>query len=501
LEELKQRNRELEDELFLYKSILENLPIPVFAKNAQDDFKCIICNKEAEKLMGVESNQVIGKNDYQTFNNKEDADFYRSIDISVMNGKEIIDVPIEKLTTKDGVKMVHTRKIPVYDKNNQPHILLGCLEDISQKLNIENALKESEEKFRIIFENNTTALTLIGFDTKYTMVNNAFCSLTGYSREESIGMSWTEQVVPDDLEKLLESNRLRVENPILKPVKHEFSFYKKNGKIGHVIMSVDVVPNEKKYIASFTDITEIKEKEIELQKVTNELNRLNSDKDLFLSILAHDLKSPFNSILGFLKLLIENIENYDINTIENQLNHINKSAQSTYNLIEELLLWTNSQSGKLSFNPLNLNLNKILDDILSEFKPIAINKNININNLTTIKLNVIADLEMIKTVMRNLVSNAIKFTKSSGQIIIYASIEDKEVIFSVTDNGIGIDTKKINKLFDITQKHSTKGTANETGTGLGLILCKEFVEKHGGKIWVESELGKGSKFNFTLPIA
>ncbi len=500
-EELKNQNLELENVLYLYKKIIDNLPIPVFAKDAQDDFKCIICNKESEKFIGMKSNQIIGKNISRLFENKEKADSCRNIDISVMNGNEITNIPNEKLVTAEGYKIVHIRKIPIYDENNQPQILLDCLEDITQKVGNEQALIDYEENFRLIFENNAAALTLIDFDTKYSMVNDAFCNITGYSKKEIIGKSWTEQVVPNDLGKLMESHKARLANPVCSPKKHEFSFFKKNGEIGHTIMSVDILPNAKKYIASFTDITEIKEKEIQLQNIIKELNKLNSDKDSLLSILTHDLRSPFNAMLGFLKLLTQNIHNYDINTIENQISIVNKCAQNIFNLLEELLMWTSLQSGNLSFKPEKLNFTKICNEILTETKPIADAKNISIDNLTTKELHVVADVELLKTILRNLVSNAIKFTSPSGQVIIYAEQNHNDITISVADNGIGMAHGRVKKLFDISQKLSTKGTANETGTGLGLILCKEFIEKHNGKIWVESELGKGSKFKFTLPKA
>ncbi len=237
-----------------------------------------------------------------------------------------------------------------------------------------------------------------------------------------------------------------------------------------------------------------------MEKITRELNQSNSDKDLFLSILAHDLKSPFNAILGFLNLLTHNIRKYDIDTIENQVNFINKSAQNTFNLLEELLIWTSSQTGKLSFKPQKLNFFNICQETLSEIKPMAEAKKIAIVQTGAKKISVFADIEMLKAILRNLVSNAIKFCNPNGSVVIKAEQNNNDIIISITDSGIGISPEVVKILFDITHKHSTKGTANETGTGLGLILCKEFVEKHKGNIWVESEFGKGSKFVFTLPL-
>lgn len=257
-----------------------------------------------------------------------------------------------------------------------------------------------------------------------------------------------------------------------------------------------IVENEKLIEASKIIIA--KTEEIELQN--EELKRLNDDKDRFIFVLAHDLKSPFNSILGFLGLLSENIRIYDIDEIEEQISMINSSALSTFLLLEDLLIWARSQSRKISYEPQEQNILDICVDIVEFFKPTANAKNITINHFTAEVITVYADINMLKTVLRNLVSNAIKFTKPGGRIDIYVEKTKTNITISVVDNGIGIAPEKINKLFDISQTHTTKGTMNETGTGLGLFLCDEFVGKHGGKIWVESELGKGSSFKFMLPL-
>ncbi len=249
-----------------------------------------------------------------------------------------------------------------------------------------------------------------------------------------------------------------------------------------------------------TDITERKQAEFIINQQNVELKKLNADKDRFITILAHDLKSPFNSILGFLHLLTENIRKYDIDKIEKQLNIINNSAQNTFNLLEDILMWVRANSGKIPYEPQNINFATICNEVIVNLKLTANTKNITINHFATDNIRIFADKNMINTILRNLVSNSIKFTNKNGQIDIYAETNHTNVIITVSDNGIGIETDTLNKLFDISQKISTDGTENEKGTGLGLLLCKEFVEKHNGKIWVESELGKGSDFKFTMPL-
>jgi signal transduction histidine kinase len=232
-----------------------------------------------------------------------------------------------------------------------------------------------------------------------------------------------------------------------------------------------------------------------------QLLHLNADKDLFISILAHDLRNPFSALLNLSELLITNIAQQDIAEIENIGNQILKSAQSTYNLLEDILMWARAQSGQVPFKPRILSLSDICKDILEVFKTSADVKKITINCSTNEALNVFGDFDMLKAVFRNLVSNAIKFTNRNGQVDIYPEPDQENVTIIISDNGVGIQPDNLAKLFDVSQIHSTVGTAEEKGAGLGLILCKQFIEKHGGKIWVESEYGKGSEFKFTLPLS
>ncbi len=238
---------------------------------------------------------------------------------------------------------------------------------------------------------------------------------------------------------------------------------------------------------------------ISSNKELNQLLQLNTNKDRFISILGHDLKSPFNNLLGLSELLSENIHNYDIDEIEKFVNSIKISARNAHNLLDDLLVWASSQQGSFPFKPKNLSLIDVCTGVLKTLNPIADAKKITINCSKAYHQNVFADIDMLKTVLRNLISNAIKYTNNGGAINISAAQNSEVVTISVTDNGIGISPENLKKLFDISEVLTTTGTAKEKGTGLGLLICKEFIEKHQGKIWVESEVGRGSEFKFTLP--
>lgn len=240
-------------------------------------------------------------------------------------------------------------------------------------------------------------------------------------------------------------------------------------------------------------LTKIKEK-------NNELKQINATKDKFFSIIAHDLKSPFNSIMGFSELLVEQINEKNYDEIKENAGIIFHSSRLAMDLLTNLMEWSRSQSNRIEFNPMRIDLAAITNEIIFLFDDIAGQKEIVIKSELPSNTPVFADKAMIKTVMRNLISNAIKFSKTGGKIIISVTEGKSKLTVSVKDNGIGIPNSRIDKLFRIDENYSTQGTANETGTGLGLILCKEFIEKHDEKIWVESKEGSGSTFYFTLPL-
>ena len=244
---------------------------------------------------------------------------------------------------------------------------------------------------------------------------------------------------------------------------------------------------------------EIQTQTEELKTTTKKLEELNATKDKFFSIIAHDLKSPFNSILGFSNLLLEDYDECDDIEIERYLKMIDTSAKQAYKLLDNLLNWARVQTKGFIFNPKEQSLNKILIEVTKLNENNAEMKNIKLSYSLPKDINIYADYDMIEIILRNLISNAIKFTPKNGEVKINAEQVNDNVIISVSDTGVGMEQEKLEKIFDISEKNSTAGTENETGTGLGLILCKEFIEKHNGKIWIESEIGKGSKFIFSIP--
>lgn len=236
-----------------------------------------------------------------------------------------------------------------------------------------------------------------------------------------------------------------------------------------------------------------------LRQRTAEIDEVVATNTKFISILSHDLRSPFSSILGALQILKESLNNYNINEIEEYIDIASDSANRTLNLLDNLLAWTITQNKEKSFNPIKINLHALISDEIENINTSARQKQISLNQFIVPDLYVNADLQMVKTILRNLICNAVKYTNTGGEISISAKESRQFVEIAVKDTGIGILSEALKKLFRIDAFHSTEGTGNEKGTGLGLLLCKEFVEIHGGEIRIESEPGLGSKFTFTLP--
>lgn len=265
--------------------------------------------------------------------------------------------------------------------------------------------------------------------------------------------------------------------------------------------AIPIKKNPQKYLLKFVEMDRLDNNITRIvEKRTRELNELIIRKNKFLSILAHDLRSPFSSIIASLDLMKMNLELFNKNDFENYVNIAQNSSNNALKLLDNLLGWAAMQNADNGFKPAKINLQKLFLDEIEHLYDSARQKQLTINHSIADNIEVIADRQMLKTILRNLISNAIKFSNPNELIIVNALYNHEFVEISVKDHGIGISSKAQENLFKIESFCSTEGTNHEKGTGLGLLLCKEFVEKHAGKIYVESSLEHGSTFKFTLPI-
>jgi len=230
------------------------------------------------------------------------------------------------------------------------------------------------------------------------------------------------------------------------------------------------------------------------------LQKLNAEKDKFYSIIAHDMRGPFFGFLGLTELITEDTEGMSMESVQKIANTMRESAINLFRLLEDLLEWTRIEQGLIPYSPEYINLLSLIEESLAPLTAIADVKSISVVREINREITVLIDKNMFSTIIRNLVSNAVKFTPNGGQIIISAKNEVNNFFrISVTDNGIGMDRILVENLFKLGANTRRKGTNGEQSTGFGLILCKEFVEKHNGQLWLESEEGKGSTFHFTVP--
>ncbi|MBK9389962.1 MAG: PAS domain-containing protein [Bacteroidetes bacterium] len=368
---------------------------------------------------------------------------------------------------------------------------------ITERIIVKQTLEESEKKYRTTM--SALPDMLFYFDAKGTFLDSQCSKFDTLMLEKELFIGKTlNEVMPAKIaEQGMHAIKKALETDLLQIFEYSIDFPK--GKQHFEMRLVKTAPNELLGVAR--NNTSLKESESVIQHQNSELKKLNTDKDLFITILSHDLKSPLNNLLGLSEVLMEDKSKLNADEIRAIANDINKLTKNTSDLLDELLIWARKQQGIIPFEPHNLSFTDICVEILKTLSQKASAKDISIDYSRLDHLSVFADADMLKIILRNLVSNAIKFTNRNGEIQIIADKDAENVTITVSDNGIGIEPQDLIKLFDISQLATTKGTAKEKGTGLGLLLCKEFVEKHNGKIRAESLPGKGSKFIFTLPVS
>lgn len=247
------------------------------------------------------------------------------------------------------------------------------------------------------------------------------------------------------------------------------------------------------------DITEHKNRELKLEETVRQLRNLTSEKDMLISIIAHDLRNPFNSIIGFSELMAYELDKMNYSKVERYSKIILESSNKAMDLLGNLTKWSQSQSGKMIFSPESLNFGSAVEETIDLFALIAAQKEITIKKNIPLDLKIFADRNMLDTILRNLISNAIKFAKTGGEIIISALSTNESLTLAVMDDGVGMDKEDFDRLFKLDTPFTSLGTQNESGTGLGLALCKDFAARHGGKIWAEARKNEGSAFYVSFP--
>ena len=337
--------------------------------------------------------------------------------------------------------------------------------------------------------------------SRLLVVNDAFCKIFGFERDKIIGKTLAEDVSAEERESFFKIDKQVIEGGA-ENINDE-ALTVRGGQTRTISTRKNrfVDADGKKYLVGVIhDITDRKKSEDSLRESEKQLKELNATKDKLFSIIAHDLRSPYSNIIGLSELLIETIDDSQIEESKEFARLLNLSAKNTLILLDNLLKWAKSQTGQLSFKPEKLVASDLIQEILSLNKSLAKSKNICIEDISTDDVDVYADRNMLKTILRNLISNAIKFTHEGGHIRVHTIPKSDHAEITISDDGVGISEENKKGLFNLSLNRPSVGTAKELGSGLGLVLCKEFVEINGGRICVESEEGRGSDFKFTLPL-
>lgn len=397
-----------------------------------------------------------------------------------------------------------------FEFGGQVYIIMEA-RDITERKRSQQAIKESEEKYRSITENIDDFMwTAERIDGKLKSVfyTSSVEKIMGYSQTDFIKdpKLFIKIILPDDMPNAKSKFRNIMRSTIRNSEELEFRIINKQGNVVWIRNKIKLIRGADKTVQKIfglvSDISLRKKAEEELKKSTEDLVKLNETKDRFISIISHDLRTPFTSILGFTDLLLSD-KGLDEEEKTQYVKFIQESAQSMFSLVNSLLDWTRLQTGRMKFEPEKTDAKAIVDKSFRSLSGVAMQKDISLINEIEEDVLIFADGNLLLQVFNNIISNSIKFTPNGGRITVseVPFVLNRNYEFCIKDTGMGIKKENLSKLFNVDTKFTTEGTAGEKGSGLGLSLCKEIIEKHNGKIWVESEFGKGSSFKFTLPFA
>lgn len=532
--EINDINEKLQDEIHLFNTFLKNTQDYVYFKDLESRF-VKVSESMGEKL-GVAAPRIIGKTDFDFFGEEHAKDAFEDEKNIIKTRVPIIEKEEEE-NWKDGrINWVSTSKMPFYDRKGRVAGTFGISRNITRRKKIDlthNALLRISEAVFTASDMRSMFVTIHEVLGTLMPVKNLFIALYD-EKEDMLTFPYyiDEYDEPREASKprkglteyILRTGRAQLIDEEMDYALREMGEVEIIGtpakiwlgvplKIADKTIGVIVVQdydNPKAYqepemqLISFIAenialVIERKRNVVEIERYTEELKQLNATKDKFFSIIAHDLKNPFITILGFSELLLADY--YDLTDDEKlyYIQEMKKSSENSHILLQNLLQWSRSQTGFIEFHPQNVNLANIIIQNIELLKATAEKKDIALLYSMDSNISVYADIDMINTVIRNLISNAVKFTPRHGRISISALRAGNMINIAVEDSGVGMDSEAIARLFKLDAGRSTEGTERETGSGLGLILCKEFVKKNGGDIWVESRINEGSKFTFSVP--
>jgi len=498
INEQNQTEKALIREQFLLRTLMDNLPDHIYFKDKASRFFRI--NKAQSDLFGLnDPAQAIGKTDFDFFTREHATQAFEDEQTIIRTG-QMLRLEEKETHFDRPDTWVSTVKMPLRDTAGNIIGTFGISRGITEQKLVEKELLRSEDRYRNLIDNMGEGVGFLNPEEIFEFANPTAEKIFGVGNGGLLGLSLFEFLPDKNFEIIEIQTQQRIQG---KSSVYEHEIVLKDGSKKYLLVSATPSFDGENFIGTFgifRDITTRKQVEEEMKSKNELLIQAQAEKDKFFSIIAHDLRSPFNGFLGLTQIMAEDVLFLTKGELQNIAISMRSSATNLYRLLENLLEWARIQQGLISFNPKKLELLPIVDEIIMMMMESAKRKEIEITANISADLTVYADIYILQTVIRNLVSNAVKFTRKGGVINVSANAKnDFGIEILVNDTGIGMSHKMVDNLFRLDVQTSRKGTEGELSTGLGLLLCKEFVEKHGGEIWVESEEGKGSSFHFTIP--
>ncbi|MGE5351126.1 MAG: PAS domain S-box protein [Acidobacteriota bacterium] len=496
-----------EKELLMVRSVYEASQDGISVEAGR---KFILVNESFARIFGYENaSELIGKDSLDIVANEDIPRVARFI--KARENKERAPGRYEFLARhKDGSVFYAEVSVTSYEAENKTHIVSVC-RDVTERKRTQQALKDSEERYRSITDNIDDFLYTaerIDQNMRPVFYTSSIEKVTGYNQEEFLTDSklWFKLIYPDDLKAVNKKLKNLLRDTARQSDEIDFRIINKSGNITWVRNKIKVQRDTsglpQRIFGLVSNISLYKKASEDLEKVTEALRESNDTKDKFLSIISHDLRTPFSSILGFTDLLLSDGDLSETQRTQ-YITFIQESSKNMLGLVNSLLDWTRLQTGRMKFEPERLNIRDVIQKSITIMAGTALQKGIRLELLLEQDTHVHADHNLLLQVFNNLISNSIKFTNFGGAISISCTPGKglTNYHFIVKDTGVGIKKEDLGKLFRVDSKFTLEGTKGEKGSGLGLSIVREIIEKHGGEIYVESEFGKGSEFHFTLPAA
>ncbi len=487
----------LRDSEALYRITLNASPDGIVLTDA--DGRITMASPSALQMLGYESEENLLGTTFDYLIKPEIRDIFNSDTAELRKGEKSQIREYAVLRSDGSIFDVEMTGALIKDENEELSGVIFDFRDITERNSTEIKLRESENRYRLLVETANEGV-IVAQDGRLKFVNPKMLEISGYTKEELLSVPFIDFVYPEDRSIVMGNYQKRLSSGHA-DLRYQFRILTKDSQIKWAEVSGATIEWEGRP-ATFNfliDITERKITEQEINLKNEQLIRLNTEKDKLFSIIAHDLRGPFSSFMDYTEIMVEDLYDMSIQEIQEMAGEMKKSSYNLYNLLENLLEWSRVQSGITSYAHSVFELKPMIISSMELIVQAAAKKDINISFEIPEYLKVDADENMLKSILRNLASNAVKFTPRGGNIKLEANPQEQGFIeICVRDSGIGMNPGIVEKLFTLNKKISRNGTEGELSTGLGLLLCKDFVEKHGGRIWAESEEGKGSIFHFTI---